>query len=328
MATVLRGKPVEEMEKFFCENSSREAFMNAYVQSNPTVLQLWLQQLREQPNPASDNEPLAWIKEMLQTNRGARPTAFKLMDMITKAEGDFTGVCCTDADDGTSDDSSYAGSITDEGISSDETATQLLHTQGFDTYGWSFDLDYALQWAAGAGQTAIIRLLLKRGANVKTTARDGWTALHSAASKGYVDVSRMLIDAGADIDADADGAGTPLHWAAKSGSLSVAKTLLKKGAAVGAKTDNEWIPLHSAAKSGHENVARLLISKGSDVTAVDKYGQTPLHIAAREGHSEVIVLLIEKGANTAAKDRNSRTALQWAKDSSQSTAVKILSTQL
>lgn len=324
MATLLRGETLSNMEQFFQEHNTQETYTNALIQTNAATLDLWIAQLTSRPNPASDNDPLLWIREMLRADPGARPTAFKLHETIAASTGDFTGQCCAADDGGSSTDTSYAGSVIDEGVSSDETATQLLLSRGFDTYGWSFDPDYALQWAAADGQTAIIRLLLKRGAKATATARDGWTALHATCSSGHAAAARMLLDVGADVHADADGAGTPLHWAAKSGSVAVAKMLLKRQAAIGAKTDSEWTALHWAARFGHEEMARLLVAKGADVTAGDKHGLTPLHVAAREGHAEVAELLLEKGANTAAKDRNGRTALQWAEDCSQTNVVDVL----
>ncbi|KAF3930125.1 Ankyrin-3 [Dactylella cylindrospora] len=324
MITVMRGESVDNMEKFFQDSTGQE---NALVQNNPAVLDFWIQNLRNQPGPASYDIPLDWIKEMLHTDPGSRPTAFQLMETISEAGGEYIGSCCMNTDDGTASEvSSYHGSAIGEEFefSTEIEAAKLMISRGFDLHGWSFDLDYALQWAAGDGQMAIVRFLLRKGASTTAAARDGWTALHNAANKGHVDVARALIDAGANVHADADGAGTPLLWAAKSGSVAVVSLLLKKGASVSAKSERGWTALHWAAKCGHEDVAKLLISKGADVATEDKYGLTPLHIAAREGHAMVVKFLVGIGANPAAEDRNGCTVLQYASEAPVDAVMKIL----
>jgi ankyrin repeat protein len=52
----------------------------------------------------------------------------------------------------------------------------------------------ALHMAAGNGQEAVVRLLLKRGADVSAKDGDGRTALHWAAINGYDAVERLLLN--------------------------------------------------------------------------------------------------------------------------------------
>ncbi|MCB9229074.1 MAG: ankyrin repeat domain-containing protein [Deltaproteobacteria bacterium] len=55
-----------------------------------------------------------------------------------------------------------------------------------------------LNWAAGAGHTEVIRLLLDAGAEVNRAAMDGDTPLISAITMGRTGVVRLLLEAGAD----------------------------------------------------------------------------------------------------------------------------------
>ena len=77
-----------------------------------------------------------------------------------------------------------------------------------DDMGWT-----PLMYAALAGHTEIVALLIKAGANVHSENNRGETALHLAAEKGRTNVTRILLKAEADFEAQ-DGSGrTPLYRA-------------------------------------------------------------------------------------------------------------------
>jgi hypothetical protein len=67
--------------------------------------------------------------------------------------------------------------------------TQELINQE-DEYGWT-----ALNWAAGKGQTEIVKLLLEHGADVLKTGRDQRTPYKIALSANHVEVSKLLREA-------------------------------------------------------------------------------------------------------------------------------------
>lgn len=111
----------------------------------------------------------------------------------------------------------------------------------------------ALMWAAAAGNTEAMQLLIDAGADVNQASsriaapevepdrqQGGFvyaeipegrlTALHFAAREGEQDAAQVLIDAGADLDLG-DGYGTtPLVLATLNGHLGIAANLLEAGA--------------------------------------------------------------------------------------------------
>jgi ankyrin repeat protein len=67
-----------------------------------------------------------------------------------------------------------------------------------------------LSWAAMAGQTKAVELLIKEGAQVDGKNRDGATSLHSAAFLGHLDVVELLIKNKAQVNSKNNMGQTPL----------------------------------------------------------------------------------------------------------------------
>ncbi|KAH6676757.1 hypothetical protein B0J14DRAFT_360351 [Halenospora varia] len=68
----------------------------------------------------------------------------------------------------------------------------------------------ALQAAALTGQTLIVKVLLKKGADVTVANNEGWTPLNLASNSGHIDVVRLLLEKGADVTAATQNGRTPL----------------------------------------------------------------------------------------------------------------------
>jgi hypothetical protein len=174
-----------------------------------------------------------------------------------------------------------------------------------------------LHIAALNGQVAMVRALIKLGADVNKATDNGWTPkngcpcdeteLHIAALNGQVAMVRALIKLGADVNKARDTGATLLCAAAHQGHETVLRALIEAGADVNKATDNGWTPkngcpcdeteLHIAALNGQVAMVRALIEAGADVNKAADDGVTPLLIAAHQGHEMVVRALIEAGAD-------------------------------
>lgn len=84
-----------------------------------------------------------------------------------------------------------------------------------------------LMLAALKKQESLVSSLIQRGADVN---RSGWTPLHYAATAGHSGIIRLLLEHHAYIDADSPNGTTPLMMAAYYGSPEATKLLLEEGA--------------------------------------------------------------------------------------------------
>ena len=156
--------------------------------------------------------------------------------------------------------------------------------------------------AANAAQkqdTATLRALVAKRANVNAAQPDGTTALHWAAHWNDVDAVKMLLKAGASPKTANRYGASPLSEAANAANPEIVKILLQAGADAKTLTtaDGETV-LMSASRTGNIEIVRMLLDGGADVNAQEKYkGQTALMWAAIERHAPVVKLLLERGAD-------------------------------
>lgn len=198
----------------------------------------------------------------------------------------------------------------------DEKIVEALIAMKTDDKGF---LSTCLEPAVQFGHEAIVKLLLRKGADVNVVfftdfGPTGYKPLHVAAQYGQEKIVKLLLDKGVDIDTQAEEPKShyaPLHVAAKYGQMEIIKLLLDRGAKVDAKFSTGKTPLHVAIKFDQEEIAELLLDKGAKVDAKLSNGDTPLHVAAKYGRysSACIKLLLGRGAVIEARNNEGRTPL-------------------
>jgi ankyrin repeat protein len=184
------------------------------------------------------------------------------------------------------------------------------------------------------GGSAIVALLLAKGADVKARDRFGLSALHLAALAGDVETMRLLLAKGANPNLT-DGIGrSPLIAAATSHIPGAVQLLLRNGVEVhtatilpaGAATrtpnnikngppNNSGVTsLHNAAAFGPVESVRLLLKAGAEVNARDSRNMSPLFFALASEHPaiEIVRVLISAGADVNTPDSSGDTPLDWA----------------
>lgn len=119
MVTILRGRELADMDKFLQSHGQNVV----YIHNNLEAAMNWFEQLQQgyQEGSAIDNEPLTWIKSMLNRVGSNRPTASDLFDMIVDfQDAGFCGTCCS-------------GEDSDSSGGSEEGTDMLSYIPGSDT---------------------------------------------------------------------------------------------------------------------------------------------------------------------------------------------------
>ncbi len=131
-----------------------------------------------------------------------------------------------------------------------------------------------LMYAVLYGDTAAMRLLLEKGADVNARNDAGASALLWAADN--LEKTRLLLEHGADVSAVSEEGRTALLAAAGiHGNSAVIKLLLESGAKTSVKAP--WLvadlsPLLAALLAGDEEAVRLLIQHGADAKSAGPLG--------------------------------------------------------
>lgn len=180
-----------------------------------------------------------------------------------------------------------------------------------------------LHLAVLKGRSAVVRLLLARGAQVHAKDKLGLTPLGLVGAKTDPAITAVLLDAGAELDLlsalitghadraeellalrpDRLGPGGPdaglIVIAAQRGATDAVRWLLDHGADVNAQAsvyDMQVTALHQAAANGDLPLIQLLLDAGADVTIKDDTHDSPPAGWARHfGHDAAAELLESSG---------------------------------
>ncbi|MCC7125327.1 MAG: ankyrin repeat domain-containing protein, partial [Acidobacteria bacterium] len=164
------------------------------------------------------------------------------------------------------------GAVADAAQRGDRDAVRTLLKDAADVNASQGDGMTGLHWAAMNGDAELAQMLVYAGANVHATTRLGnYTPLFLAARQGNTAVIPVLVKAGAD-PKQATGTGTtPLMVAAASGSVETVQALIAAGVDVNATENVRGLnALMFAASANRADVIRVLAKSGADVSTGTK----------------------------------------------------------
>ncbi|KAJ5470923.1 Ankyrin repeat protein [Penicillium desertorum] len=113
----------------------------------------------------------------------------------------------------------------------------------------------------GRGHTEIIKLLLKKGANVNTNRGFYGNALQAALSRGHLEIIQLLLKKGTNVNTEGGWYGNALQAALSIGHIETILLLLKNGADV-----------NTQGGRGNANLILLFLKKGADINGLGALG--------------------------------------------------------
>lgn len=147
--------------------------------------------------------------------------------------------------------------------------------------------------AAGAGHLAVVKMLVRAGANVNHPTKTNSTPLRAACFDGRLDIVKYLTDHSANIHITNKYNNTCLMIAAYKGHVDVVQFLLELGANPDEKAHCGATALHFAAECGHVKIVQELLAHGAKITK-NEHGMTPLIAASERTRSDVVEYLISR----------------------------------
>jgi len=186
----------------------------------------------------------------------------------------------------------------------------------------------ALIAAVRSGNAELTRLVLGQNSNLDAATLS--LALSSACAKGNTDIVNLLLKYGADPNLGSDDSGNPevpLVIAAAGGhpqDAEVVRALLSAHAKPNLVDSEGNAALISASAVGAANVARYLLEAKADPNYRDHDGDTALILASSYGRLDVVRCLLAAGADPNVKNKAGMTALLESASEGSATIVSAL----
>lgn len=209
------------------------------------------------------------------------------------------------------------------------------------------DSDKKLLNAAADGQTELVTMLVKEGANINAIDEHRMSPLFLATANSHLETVVRLLELGAnanvatgypsllvaighkDIDivkallrygansnvegyTSMSGSQSPVSLAISLHSIEILKMLVSAGGKINPKPVKDTTPLINAIYQEDEEVIIFLLDSKADTNAKTTIGITPLLAAVEIGNERIVKLLIKYGANVATRNKSGETPEQVA----------------
>ena len=168
--------------------------------------------------------------------------------------------------------------------------------------------------AACIGYEYVVQWIFEKHANffdIEAKEALGFSALNYAAYAGNTSILNILIEHGADINSKTNENLTPILTACVVGQEDCVKALVEKAHASLLKTEDSFSPLILAAENGNPEVVEYLISLKPkiNINEADSFMETALYHAASHNFFSVVKLLVDNGADVNKQDLDGTTPL-------------------
>uniref|UniRef100_UPI00398F031C ankyrin repeat and death domain-containing protein 1B-like n=1 Tax=Pristiophorus japonicus TaxID=55135 RepID=UPI00398F031C len=177
-----------------------------------------------------------------------------------------------------------------------------------DKYGMD-----AFLLAAWFGHLNILKMLVEKGVDRKSTNQEGMNALHCAAQNNQISIVQCIIkDLQLDLNKPTEKGKKPYHLAVESGHFEMVETLREFEYNTQEKDKEGNTALHLAARNGHTAVLEELLKEWNLIDEENEEGETAFFLAAMGDHQKCVTLLLEAGSDISILPKTNLSILQIA----------------
>lgn len=170
--------------------------------------------------------------------------------------------------------------------------------------------------AAQVGDIWLLKLALKKGANINQADNASYTPLMRASFYGQTGAVKVLLDVPEiNVNQQDDDGATALMYASYPGHTDVVKVLLDvPGIGINHKDKTGYTALMFASDDGHTDVVKVLLgASGININQTHNNGYTALMFASCRGHIDIVKVLLDvRGIDINHKNIYGATALKFA----------------
>jgi serine/threonine-protein phosphatase 6 regulatory ankyrin repeat subunit B len=163
---------------------------------------------------------------------------------------------------------------------------------------------YSIVMAAMKGQTTIVDLLLRHGANKDARSESGCSSLMLASSYGHLDTVNLLLDRNVKVNVQNFLLNTALMYASRKGHTEIVVSLLSNGSDPNITGQNGETALMEASANGHLEIVEILLNENASIGIADWIGVTALIKAAQNKHQQIVKLLTTRNAPVSSRTHN------------------------
>jgi len=169
-------------------------------------------------------------------------------------------------------------------------------------------------------KTAIVKELLKRGADINITKENGDTPLHAACHSKHMGILQLLLENGALVNVRGLLGRTPLYLATANENTKAVRLLLDHNANPDTKADYDDTPLVPAAANGNIRILEMLLEAHNYNTDLNR----AFRMAAAYDQVNSMKKLLEYDADPNLATSGKKTALYYAKRNGKENSISFL----
>nr|KAI8741538.1 serine/threonine-protein phosphatase 6 regulatory ankyrin repeat subunit A-like [Biomphalaria glabrata] len=170
----------------------------------------------------------------------------------------------------------------------------------------------ALMFASMFHNVGLVKILIQHGADVNLKDRRHINALMWTVLQGHTDIVQILLHNNADVHNRTPSGMDAVHIAVEKGFTNIFKLLMDKNADISSKTNDGWIPLMRSARYKDSTIANLLLNRNVCVNEKNFEDNTALHLSGMNGNVNCIKKLLNHDTDINCTNAIGMTPLMYA----------------